>query len=235
MNIIPAIIGRDFEEVREKIELVPETAKWIQIDVSDGLFTPVETWPYYENEDSPLDLDLADFVRTDVLKTEIHLMVENPAKVLDKWLSTGADRILVHYEATDRISLKEVIERVKDAEVEVGIVLKMETPITVLNEFIEDIDLVQLMSINKIGAYGEPFDGGVLDKVKSLRAKYPGVTISLDGGINQSNIKKISEAGVANAVVGSAVFGKDETGELEDFDEEKIEVGKAVKRIKNLG
>ena len=214
MQIIPAIIGRDFSEVEEKVESVGETARWVQVDVCDGLFTPQESWPYYENEDSPEELELLDFVRSDVIKTEIHLMVKNPEKILDKWLNTGADRILVHYESTDEENLKEIISRIKDADIEVGLVLKLETPISVLDKFMEDIDLVQFMSIAKIGAYGEPFDPKVFEKVSGLLLKYPGATISLDGGINLENARIIINAGVENLVVGSAIFKYDNVQEM---------------------
>ncbi|MBI5140397.1 MAG: hypothetical protein HZA94_03050 [Candidatus Vogelbacteria bacterium] len=230
MNIIPSIIGRDFEEVNGKVELVNESTKWIQVDISDGVFAPQETWPYYENEDAFSEINLADFVRTDVLKMEVHLMVKNPELILDKWLSTGADRILVHYESTDEDTLKDIIARVKDEEIEVGIVLKMETPIDVLDNFMNNIDVVQFMSIDKIGAYGEPFDDEVFNKIEGLLVKYPGVRINVDGGVNSSNLKKLADLGVENAIVGSAVFGKDESG-AGDFDKEK---GEVKKRIENL-
>ncbi len=231
MNIIPSIIGRDFEEVNEKVELVGGATKWVQIDVSDGVFAAQETWPYYESEDSVDEINLADFVRTDVLKTEVHLMVQNPEAVLDKWLSSGADRILVHYESTDGENLKEIIARIKDEEIEVGIVLKMGTPVEVLDEFMGDIDVVQLMSINKIGAYGEPFDEEVFEKIYSVLSNYPGARINIDGGVNSSNLKKLADAGVENAIVGSAVFGKDESG-AGDFDKEKIEVKNRIEELK---
>jgi len=199
--------------------------------VSDGVFAPQETWPYYQNKDFVDDINLADFVRTDVLKTEVHLMIKSPELTLDSWLGTGADRILVHYESTDEENLKDIMSRIKAEEIEVGIVLNMGTSVDVLDEFMADIDLVQLMSIDKIGAYGEPFDDGVFAKIESLLAEYPGVRISVDGGVNSSNLKKLKDAGVENAIVGSAVFGKDESG-AGDFDKEKEEIRERINNLK---
>ena len=158
-------------------------------------------------------------------------MVENPETILDSWLSSGADRILVHYEATDEENLKEIISRIKAEEIEVGLVLKMETPIDVLDDFMEDIDVVQFMSIDKIGAYGEPFKEEVFEKIYGLLSNYPGVRINVDGGVNSSNLKKLADAGVTNAIVGSAVFGKDESG-AGDFDKEKEEVSVRINNLK---
>lgn len=213
MEIIPAIIGKDFDEVEEKVLAVEDFIHWVHLDIMDGLFTPVESWPYLDIKEEPKDLEYVDFIRTDNVKAEIHLMTKYPERNLLKWVDAGADRVLVHYESTDEDNLMGVLEQLNDSEVEAGIVLKYETPIKVLDNFIDQIDVVQLMSIAKIGSYGLPFEEGIYDKIGSLRQRYPGVTISVDGGVNLENASLLGEAGADNLVVGSAVFKSSNIGE----------------------
>ena len=194
MQIIPAIIGKDFDEVKKKIKRIEGLVEWIQVDVMDGIFTEALSWQCF------------DLPGRDNLKVELHLMVKDPQINLDKWLEVGVDRILIHYESTDEKKLEEILDELNDAEVEAGIALKLETPIDVIDTFIDKIDVVQLMSIATIGSYGQPFDERVYDKIRSLRAKYPGVTIEIDGGVSLDNAQKLIDAGADNLVVGSAIF-----------------------------
>ncbi len=198
--IIPAIIGKDFNEVEEKILSVENLVNWIHLDIMDGLFTPALSWPYFG-------------VKTKNLKVEVHLMVKSPGDIISKWIEAGVDRILVHYESVDRKSIVEILDEINDSEVEAGIVLKFETSTDVLDQYIDKLDVVQLMSIAEIGSYGQPFQVGVYDKIKNLRRLYPGVTISVDGGVNLGNASLLREAGVDNLIVGSAIFKSENIGE----------------------
>jgi ribulose-phosphate 3-epimerase len=206
MDILPAIIGKDFDEVEDKIFDVENFVTWVHIDIMDGVFTPAETWPFVDIKESPKELYNIDTIRTDNVRAEVHLMTKHPEKSLSKWIEAGADRVMLHYESTDEETLSNIFTELTDTEVESGIVLKYETPITVLDSFIDQIDVVQLMSIAKIGSYGLPFEDGIYDKIKSLRARYPGVTISVDGGVNLENASKLIQAGADYLVVGSAIF-----------------------------
>lgn len=206
MEIIPAIIGKDFAEVNEKVLLVEDFVTWVHLDIMDGIFTPVESWPYFDIKEAPKDLGDIDFIRTDNVRAEVHLMTKHPERNLSKWIEAGADRVMLHYESTDEETLSHIFTELSDSEVQVGIALKYETPISVLDSFIDQIDVVQLMSIGKIGAYGLPFEEGIYDKIKSLRARYPGVTISVDGGVSLENAGELMKAGADYLVAGSAIF-----------------------------
>jgi ribulose-phosphate 3-epimerase len=205
-NIVPAILGETFAEIKEKLEKIQGLSDWVQIDIADGVFAEPITWS------RPLDL----WEPTDLPKIELHLMVQNPHPYLRDWLPASIDRVVLHVESEGNIN--EYLERVKGHGLQVGLALKLETPIEVADPYIKNIDVVQLMSISTIGAYGQPFDEKVLDKIKRLRAKYSGVTISIDGGITLETGKKAIEAGANQLVVGSGIFKSDNVSKtLSDF------------------
>ena len=206
MEIVPAIIGKNIKEIAEKVEQVSDSVKWVQIDVMDGVFSPTKSWPYTEGSIS--DLSKIDAIRKDDQKIEIHLMVQDPEKIIPEFVEYGADRIVFHYEATKKYS--EIIRFLENEEVEVAVSLMMSTPISAIDHLIGEIDSVQFMSIDKIGSYGQPFDEKVLGRIKNTKEKYPGLSISVDGGVSLENAKKILDAGAEDLIIGSAIFGKDD-------------------------
>ncbi len=191
--IIPSIIARSVSGVREKITLAEHFASWVQLDIADGEFAGPETW------NSPDDL--RDINTT--LKKEVHLMVQEPEKILNEWMDV-ADRVYIHYEATEQVEA--LITAFSSSRAELGIALSLETPISVLDPYIEKIQSVQLMSIASLGSYGSPFDERVFEKISILREHHPSVTISIDGGVRLEMVKRLRDAGVSHLVVGSAIF-----------------------------
>lgn len=202
MEIVPAIIGKNIKEIGEKVVAVFPDVKWVQIDVMDGVFAPTKSWPYTEGSIS--DLEKIDAIRKDDQKIEVHLMVKDPEKVISKYVEYGADRIVFHVEATKKSS--EIIKFLEDEEVEVAVSLLMSTPISVIDDLIGEIDSVQFMSIDKIGSYGQPFDKKVLNRIKDTKEKYPGLSISVDGGVSLDNAKSLLDAGAEDLIIGSALF-----------------------------
>jgi ribulose-phosphate 3-epimerase len=227
-EIIPAIIAKDFDELARKVRLVEPYVDWVQLDVMDGKFTPETAWPGNENIGNlPEKLETG-------LKLEVHLMVEDVEKEIEKWLGSGVKRILVHWEAiiknskfktqNSNLQLKcqNLINLCERVGIELGLVLNLETPIDNLEaifSFISSqLSIIQLMSIAKIGHYGEKFDERVIHKAGLLRQKYPDVKISIDGGVNKEAIKKMAKVGVNNFVVGSAIFNSKNIKEtIEEF------------------
>ncbi len=214
MEIAPSIIGKDFSEIKTLIEKVEQLVNWIQIDVSDGVFSLNKTWPYnHEGDIEELKYFLSKKLRP---KFEIHLMIDKPEQIIDQWLRIKPDRILIHFESTNNIRL--VIEKVVKAGIVPGIVLNLETPVDVFTQFYGLVDHIQFMNIEKLGFYGAKFEPAVLSKIKSLRFKYPSVTIGVDGGVNLENLPSLIEAGADTLVVGSSIFkSKDIKSTLEDF------------------
>ena len=198
--IIPAIIAKDFEELQSKLAKIDGLVSWAQIDVMDGVFVPPKTW------DNPADLENI----STVINLEAHLMIANPEEIIDGWLNSPVRRVLLHYESTTHAQIERLIEKALASGKEAGVALKLQTPLFVLDSLIQDsrfkIRAVQLMSISEIGYHGHPFEEKVLDRIKTLREKYPDVTISVDGGVNLENAYKIISAGADNLLVGNAIF-----------------------------
>jgi len=202
--IIPAIIAKDFEELQSKLAKIDGLVSWAQIDVMDGVFVPPKTW------DNPADLENI----STVINLEAHLMIANPEEIIDGWLNSPVKRILLHYESTTHAQIERLIEKALASGKEAGVALKLQTPLFVLDSLIQDsrfkIRAVQLMSISEIGYHGHPFEEKVLERIKTLREKYPDVTISVDGGVSLDNAPKILSAGADNLLVGSAIFKSDD-------------------------
>ena len=210
MQIIPAIVGETFAEVKEKLEKVKGLVEWVQIDVVDGTFAEPASWGSHIGDNlhlwEPLELP----------KIEMHLMVQNPSVWLDDWASTSVDRIVMHAESDG--DKKALIERLKKLGTQIGMALKLETPIDVLEPYAKDLDVVELMSIETIGSYGALFSEKVFEKISVVRNKYPNVIIEVDGGVNMDNARKLIDAGVNNLVVGSAIWkAGDITSTINEF------------------
>lgn len=185
-EIIPVIIAKDFKELKEKIRVVEPHSKWVQLDIMDGKLVPNKTW------NNPAELKK---IKTP-LKIEAHLMIENPQKVVEKWLEV-VQRVIVHWESRG-------VEKLKFNK-KIGIALNPETPWQEIEKIIPDIDLVLLMTVNP-GFGGQKFQPEVLAKIKSLRQAYPNIKIEVDGGINPETGKKCVEAGANILVSGSYIF-----------------------------
>jgi len=207
VKIIPAIIAQNFQELKEKIKKLEPYVDWVQLDIMDGQFVGNSTWPYAESgQGAPAELKN---LKTK-LNLEAHLMVEKPEEVIEKWIDSGVKRIIFHYEATAR--QKEIIGRIKKSGLEVGLALNPETPIKVLAQYISEIDLVLVMTVEP-GKGGQELLPEMLAKIRELRQKYPEVKIEADGGINPSTAPEIVLAGAALLAVGSAIFDSEDIGE----------------------
>ncbi|MFH0852009.1 MAG: ribulose-phosphate 3-epimerase [bacterium] len=198
-EIIPAILAKDFDDLKKKIKLVEPYVDWVQLDIGDGKFTATKTW------DNPEDLKKIETK----LNFEVHLMISEPEKEIDRWIVSGVKRILIHYESTEKLT--EISEKLKAAGMEMGLVLNLQTPINVLENFpisqFPNFQVIQLMGIQEIGYYGHPFSERVLPKIFDLRSKYSDIKIAVDGGINAETGKKAAASGADILVAGSAIFG----------------------------
>lgn len=208
MEIIPAIVPKNFAELQTRLARLEGLVEWVQVDIADGLFTPDYTW------DNAEDLNQLE----GQTKLEIHLMVEEPEAVMPDWLRV-ADRIIVHPESTAK--LEQIFREVNEAPLgtrRLGLALLLETPLETIEPWLSKIKLVQLMGIKEIGHQGEPFDTRVVERVRQLRELAPDVTISVDGGVNLANAKSLAAAGANQLVIGSAIWqAQDPLAALTEF------------------
>lgn len=212
IEIIPAIIPKNLDDLRDKVGQVAHYVKQIQIDICDGNFVPAKSWPYtgrieeferilHEEEGMPY-WDKVDF--------EVDLMISNPEGEIEKWIVAGANRIIIHTESVKNI--KEIV-KINDNRADLGIALNIDTPNHEISGYLEDVKFVQFMGIAKIGYQREPFDDRVLDKIREFHSAHPEVIISVDGGVSIDNAHALIEAGVKRLVSGSAIF---ESGSIPD-------------------
>ena len=208
IEIIPAILPKDFSELDEKIGLVKAIVKTVQIDVCDGQFVPSATWPYKRLDDSfeKILREEEGLPGWENVSFEIDLMVNYPERIVDEWVTAGAHRIILHIEAQGNSA--EAVEKLQ-GRVEVGLAVGMETPFSALEPYAGKIQSIQLMGIDHPGFQGEAFNPKVIERVKEVHALYPELPISVDGGVSLENATALIAAGVTRLVVGSAIFRTD--------------------------
>jgi len=210
VRIAPSILAADLADLAGAVAVCEAGgADLVHVDVMDGRFVPNLTFgvPVVAALDRRTDLPL-----------DVHLMVEDPGRLLDDYLAAGADRVAVHWEAT--VHLDRVLARIREAGAAAGVALNPATPVEVLRDALAALDFVLLMSVNP-GFAGQRFIPYAVDKAERLRrladehrARSGGrrIEIEMDGGIGRGNIARLAAAGVDTAVAGSSVFGADDPG-----------------------
>ena len=204
IEIIPAILPRDFAEIAENIELIKGFTKTVQIDICDGHFVSSFTWPYKKHDDSYEKMlhEEEGLPAWQELDYEFDLMVDHPEKVIEDWVMVGATRIIIHAEAKGDVvgAVNELIGRA-----EIGLAFNIDTPV----EIPAGVDFIQLMGIDRVGYQGQKFDEKVIEKIRATRVKYPDLPISIDGAVSLETAPMLIAAGANRLVIGSAIFESD--------------------------
>jgi len=209
IEIIPAIMPRDYDDLVEKVSLFRGVTPFVQLDIMDGKFVPARTWPYPKDAhfDAIVDQEEGMPAWEDV-NFEVDLMISNPEILVPKWISAGMSRIIVHVESMTDFEI--IRETVPMGLIELGLAINTATPVSTLDPYIGRIDFVQCMGIAKIGFQGQPFDERVLEHVRTLRASYPNLPISIDGSVNFETAKQLVDVGATRLVSGSAILEADD-------------------------
>lgn len=202
-KIAPSLLAADFGNLQRDVELVNQSAAdWHHIDVMDGVFVPNISYgmpvvkAIQKHATKPLD---------------VHLMIVDPDRYIQEFADLGATYLTVHYEACTH--LHRTLQAIKSAGMKAGVALNPHTSVQLLENVIQDIDLVCVMSVNP-GFGGQSFITNTFDKVKALKAlitaKGSSTLIEIDGGVSSANAKELVAAGADVLVAGSFVFKSDD-------------------------
>jgi len=200
IKIAPSILSADFSCLGEEIRRIEQAgADWIHIDVMDGHFVPNLTFG------PPV---IAAIRKVTKLPFDVHLMIDNPQEMLEPYMDAGADIVTVHAETAPH--LHRLLQAIRQRGLKAGVSLNPSTPLTAVEEVLDVVDMVLVMSVNP-GFGGQKFIPATLDKISRLKKMIDDrkltVDIEVDGGIVPVTARQVVAAGANILVAGSAVYG----------------------------
>ncbi|MFH2011364.1 MAG: ribulose-phosphate 3-epimerase [Pseudomonadota bacterium] len=192
MRIVPAILTDKLDDFQNMVKIAKGFTDYAQVDFMDGDFVPSKS------------ISSDDLVGVKIpLNIEAHLMVKDPSSYIASLKSIGTKKVIFHFEADP--DPENVITNIKNLDMETGLAINPRTAISEFQYLVPQVDSFLFLSVDP-GFYGSPFIPEVLDEIKRFRTQFPAVIIGIDGGISIDNIRKVKEAGVDYACVGSRIF-----------------------------
>lgn len=197
--LAPSVLAADFGNLQRDIEMINQSeADWFHIDIMDGVFVP----------NISFGMPVLEAIQKHATKTiDVHLMIVDPDRYITTFKKLGADVLTVHYEACTH--LHRTLQAIKAEGMKAGVALNPHTPIEVLNDIIQDIDLVCLMSVNP-GFGGQSFIEHTYNKIIRLKQlitdRGAATLIEIDGGVTDQNAKQLAATGADVLVAGSFIF-----------------------------
>ena len=225
IEIIPAILPKDFEEIELKLEKIKGLARAVQIDICDGKFVSSRTWPFAKEGvvDKRFDKILEQEERMPYFEDfsfEFDLMVNDPYLKIADFVTAGASRIVVHLESAGDDEIISIVEDYgkisKDFAgfgIGIGLGVKSSSDRKRITRFAKDFHFVQVMGIKNVGFQRQSLDEDSIKLIKSLREEFEELAISVDGGVNMETASLFIEAGADRLVVGSAIFDNEDPKE----------------------
>ena len=198
-KIAPSILAADFGNLSRDCEIVNKSnADWFHLDIMDGLFVP----------NISFGMPIVSSIRKMTKKPlDVHLMIIEPERYIDKFIEIGSDILTVHIEATSEMD--EILDKMKDSSIKSGIAINPDTPINKLEDYINKVDLVCLMGVHA-GFGGQKFIEKTFDRLIELKSlidsRDSSAVIEIDGGVDNTNSKKLKSLGADILVAGSYIF-----------------------------
>jgi len=201
IEIAPSVLASNFAKLGEEVRAVEEGgADVIHVDVMDGHFVPNISIGI------PVVKSLRKATR---LPLDVHLMIEEPETYIAEFVRAGADRVLIHQEAT--VHLDRALAMIREQGAQAGAAINPATPVAMLTEVLDKVDTVLVMSVNP-GFGGQKFIPGAIEKIRQLnqwRARYnASFRIEVDGGVDLENLAELAQAGANTFVAGTSIFHK---------------------------
>ncbi len=216
IEIVPTVMPDSHDDFVDKINKVATYVKTIQIDVMDGKFVPSKSWPYKTNSDTDWENyinGINGLPHWEDIDFEVDLMVYQQIEEAKKWIQAGAMRVICHVEALKEGEGEEFLKLKEEFNIEIYLALIPETSLSILDPYLDKIDGIQFMGINKIGYQGQAFEPKVLEMISEIRGRYPNLAISVDGGVSFETTKDLVEAGATSLASGSVIFNATSAGD----------------------
>jgi ribulose-phosphate 3-epimerase len=209
-EIAPAWIPADLHELQKQTAAIGFFANRFHLDVNDGVFVPAISWPCGEGQWEELErmAETRALPHLDTIRYDVHLMAADPGRMGSLFARAGASCIIGHIEAfADEEEVRATLAEWRaSGAVEVGLTLLLDTPLSKLDAVADAIDVVQVMSIAKVGFQKQAFQERAIERVREIHARWPSVAIVVDGGVSNANVQALVNAGATRLVMGSAIM-----------------------------
>lgn len=218
IKVLPAIIPVNKIQLEEEIAKISSFSDCVQVDILDGTFAPVKTWPYNGRDEEyfeQLKTQMAGWPKWEDVDIELHMMVAHPENILEEWISTGITSVVAHIESTE--NFQKVIDICKSHDISLGVAIKPSTDISKLEPFVSQTDFIQVMGSDNIGRHGVELEETAIEKIKELRKLYPERIIAIDIGVNEDTAETLVEAGANKLISGGAILNSEDPASVFDF------------------
>jgi ribulose-phosphate 3-epimerase len=226
-EIIPAILEKNYSEIKNKLTFLRGRVKCVQLDFCDGLYVPSQTWPFSSGGFNEYDFskilnEEEGLPFWEELDFEFDLMVENAVENFDIYMKLGPKRMIFHLGAQKNYKefehFLDGLDMYTRDNVQIGLAFKPSEDLSVVSYLSNKVDFLHCMGSDRVGFQGEAFSSKALENIKILKNSLPGIVISVDIGINLENAEILLKAGVDRLSVGSSIWkSPDPIGALESF------------------